>query len=175
VIPLVEVLGGQRTDPLAVRRAIRFLERVGQTPVLLRRYAPGFLLNRLQAALLREALHLVATGVARADAIETVVKDGLGLRWAFLGPFDVPNTNADGGIREYFARRGDVLGALWDDLGKGNPLTPELIERVGETLDAMHRQVAPENLREWRDDMIVRLRRLKAMHPPGGEPEPEEE
>jgi L-gulonate 3-dehydrogenase len=175
VIPLVEVLGGQGTDPLAIRRAIRFLERVGQTPVLLRRYAPGFLLNRLQAALLREALHLVATGVARADAIETVVKDGLGLRWAFLGPFDVPNTNADGGIREYFARRGDVLGALWDDLGKGNPLTPELIERVGETLDAMHRQVAPENLREWRDDMIVRLRRLKAMHPPGGEPEPEEE
>jgi L-gulonate 3-dehydrogenase len=175
VIPLVEVLGGQQTEPLAVRRAMRFLERIGQTPVLLRRYAPGFLLNRLQAALLREALHLVATGVARPDAIETVVRDGLGLRWAFLGPFDVPNTNADGGVREYFARRGEVLEALWDDLGKGNPLTPEVVERVGQALDTMHRTVPHETLREWRDDMIVRLRRLKTMHPPGGEAPPDEE
>ena len=175
VIPLVEVLGGQQTDPLVVRRAIRFLERVGQTPVLLRRYVPGFLVSRLQAALLREALHLVATGVARADAIETVVKDGLGLRWAFLGPFDVANTNADGGVREYFARRGEVLAALWEDLGKDNPLTPEVGQRIGEALDMMHRQVPRESLREWRDDMIARLRRLKAMHPPGGEPETDEE
>ncbi|HSR14135.1 MAG TPA: 3-hydroxyacyl-CoA dehydrogenase NAD-binding domain-containing protein [Gemmatimonadales bacterium] len=175
VIPLVEVLGGRNTDPLAVRRAIRFLERVGQAPVLLRRYVPGFLLNRLQAAVLREALFLVSSGVARADAIETVVKDGLGLRWAFLGPLDVPNTNADGGIREYFARRGVVLSRLWDDLGKGNPLTPELVERLGQDMDLLHRKVPRETLREWRDDMITRLRRLKAAHPPGGVPEPEEE
>jgi len=174
VIPLVEVLGGRDTDPLAVRRAIRFLERIGQAPVLLRRYVPGLLLNRLQAALLREALHLVGSGVARADAIEAVVKDGLGLRWALLGPFDVPNTNADGGIREYLTRRGEVLNGLWNDLGKGNPLTPELVERLGHDLDQMHRRVPRETLREWRDDMISRLRRLKAAHPQEGSPPDEE-
>src|SRR5512139_2785891 len=84
VVPVVEVVGGPATDPATVRRTLRFLARVGQVPVLLRRYAPGFVLNRLQAALVREAVNLVRDGVASVDAVDAVVREGLGLRWALM-------------------------------------------------------------------------------------------
>jgi 3-hydroxyacyl-CoA dehydrogenase len=170
VVPVVEVLGGERTDPRVVRRTMRFLERVGQTPVLLRRYVPGFALNRLQAALVREALNLVADGVASVDAVDTIIRDGLGLRWAMMGPFGVANTNADGGVREYFERFGRSFQSLWDDLRTDTSITPELLERLQKAVDIMYRRVPPEVQQQWRDDMVGRLRRLKAAHPLGVEP-----
>ncbi|MGQ0648437.1 MAG: 3-hydroxyacyl-CoA dehydrogenase NAD-binding domain-containing protein, partial [Gemmatimonadaceae bacterium] len=96
VVPVVEVLGGTRTDPSVVEATVRVLRAVGQSPVVLKRFVPGFLLNRMQAALVREALALLESGVADADAIDAVIRDGLGLRWALMGPFGVANTNADG-------------------------------------------------------------------------------
>ena len=104
LIPVVEILPGAKTDPDVVTRTRDFMTSVGQTPVLMNFYVPAFLLNRMQAALLREAISLVESGVADVDAVDAVIRDGLGLRWALMGPFGVANTNADGGIREYFTR-----------------------------------------------------------------------
>jgi 3-hydroxyacyl-CoA dehydrogenase len=167
IVPAVEVLGGERTDPRVVRRTMRFLERVGQAPVLLRRYVPGFLLNRMQAALVREAISLVAEGVASVEAVDAVVRDGLGLRWAMMGPFGVANTNADGGVREYFERYGHSFESLWADLKTDTVITPELLDRLGQAVDIMYRRVPPEVQRNWRDDMVERFRRLKAAYPLG--------
>jgi len=165
VIPVVEVVGGVHTDPLVVRKSVRFLERVGQTPVLLRKFVPGFLLNRMQAALLREALDLVKEGVTTPEGVDAVIRDGLGLRWALLGPFGVANTNADGGLREYFTRFAASLQMLSDDLTSELSLTPELIESMGKSVDATNRRLPRDAQRSWRDDMVVRIRDLKAMHP----------
>ncbi len=109
VIPVVEILPGKRTAIDVVARTRAFLSAVGQSPVLLNFYVPGFLLNRMQAALVREAIHLVECGAADVEAVDAVIRDGLGLRWALLGPFGVANTNADGGIREYFGRYGALV------------------------------------------------------------------
>lgn len=165
VVPVVEVLGGAHTDPLVVRKSVRFMERVGQVPVLLRKYVPGFLLNRMQAALVREAVSLVNAGVTTPEGIDAVVRDGLGLRWALLGPFGVANTNADGGLREYFSRYGASFEMLCRDLTSEFCLTPELIESMGKSVDAAYRRVPRDLQRSWRDDMVVRIRELKDMHP----------
>ena len=100
LIPVVEILPGVKTDPDVVTRTRDFMTSVGQKPVLMNYYVPAFLLNRMQAALLKEAINLVESGVADVDSVDTVIRDGLGLRWALMGPFGVANTNADGGIRE---------------------------------------------------------------------------
>jgi 3-hydroxyacyl-CoA dehydrogenase len=165
IIPIVEVVGGDRTDHLVLRRAVRFLERVGQTPVLLRTFVPGLLLGRLQAALMREALHLVAEDVAPPEAIDAVVREGLGLRWALLGPFAVAHTNGDGGIREFFQHYGDAWQKLSADLCTKLELTPEVVDRIARSVDATWRRVPRNAQRVWRDDMVLRIRDLKQAHP----------
>ncbi|HKP28859.1 MAG TPA: 3-hydroxyacyl-CoA dehydrogenase NAD-binding domain-containing protein, partial [Gemmatimonadales bacterium] len=165
VVPVVEVLGGAHTDPLVVRKSVRFMERVGQVPVLLRKYVPGFLLNRMQAALVREAVSLVKEGVTTPEGVDAVVRDGLGLRWALLGPFGVANTNADGGLREYFARYGPSFEMLSKDLTTEFCLNPDLIESMGKSVDAANRRIPRDLQRSWRDDMVVRIRALKTLHP----------
>ena len=161
VVPAVELLGGAATDPGVVARASEFLRGVGQTPVILRRYVPGFLLNRMQAALVREAISLLDGGVADADAIDAVIRDGLGLRWALMGPFGVANTNADGGVREYFTRYGASFRWLMDDLGGTPSFDATTIDRIGAGVDAMYPGVSHEALRDWRDRMVERITDLK--------------
>ncbi len=166
VVPAVEVLGGLHTDAAVVQAACDLLRSVGQVPVRMHRYVPGFLLNRMQAALVREAIALLEAGVADADAIDAVIRDGLGLRWALMGPFGVANTNADGGAREYFTRYGASFRMLMDDLAGSTTLTPELIERIGGGVDASYPGVPRERLREWRDRMVERITAMKATDHP---------
>ena len=167
VVPVVEVLPGKATDPDVVARTTGFLRAIGQTPVLMKRYAPGFLLNRMQAALLREAIHLVESGVADVNAVDAVVRDGIGLRWALMGPFGVGNTNADGGVREYFTRYGKAYIELMGDLGPTPAFTPEQIERWGQATDAMTGETPRDRLRAWRDRLVRKIRTLKQDDPAG--------
>ncbi len=161
VIPAVEVLGGEGTSAEVVERAVEFLRSVGQVPVRMNRYVPGFLLNRMQAALVREAISLVDRGFADVDAVDAVIRDGLGLRWALMGAFGVANTNADGGVREYFSRYGGSFTSLMNDLGDTPTFDDALIERLGEGTDAMYRDVTRDELRSWRDRMVERITALK--------------
>jgi 3-hydroxyacyl-CoA dehydrogenase len=165
VIPAVEVLGGARTSPNTVDRTCGFLTSVGQTPVLLKRFAAGFILNRMQAALVREAVNLVRDGVADVDAVDAVIRDGLGLRWALMGPFATASANADGGAREYFTRYGPAYTALWQDLRTDTVLTPELVDRIGAGAEQMLDGVTVAELMQWRDQLAMGIRRLKAEQP----------
>ena len=104
LIPVVELCGAPWTEADALDRAAAVYRAVGQVPVLVRREVEGFVLNRLQGALLAEAFRLVADGVVSPEDLDRTVCDGLGLRWSFLGPFATIELNAPGGIADYLAR-----------------------------------------------------------------------
>jgi 3-hydroxyacyl-CoA dehydrogenase len=165
VIPVVEIVPGRETAADTVQRTIAILTAAGQKPVLLRSFVPGFLLNRMQAALLREAIALLKRGVADASAIDAVVRDGLGLRWALLGPFGVASTNADQGIREYLHRFGQSYTQLMNDLSPTPDLDESTIDEITAQTAEMFGNVSLEELRAWRDAMVRRIRRLKEEFP----------
>jgi 3-hydroxyacyl-CoA dehydrogenase len=165
LIPVVEILPGVKTDPNVVTRTLNFMTSVGQKPVLMNYYVPAFLLNRMQAALLKEAINLVESGVADVDSVDTVIRDGLGLRWALMGPFGVANTNADGGIREYFTRYGQAYKDCMDELGPTPSFDPEMIKRLGHGTDAMAGKASLQEICAWRERLIRKIRKLKAEDP----------
>jgi L-gulonate 3-dehydrogenase len=104
LVPLVELCGAPWTAPEAIERAATIYREIGQVPVTIKREINGFVLNRLQGALLAEAFRLVGEGYISAEDLDRTVKDGLGLRWSFLGPFETIELNAPGGIADYCAR-----------------------------------------------------------------------
>src|SRR3954467_3258439 len=104
LVPLVELCGAPWTAPEMIDRARKGYREIGQGPVTIKREINGFVLNRLQGALLAEAFRLVGEGYISAEDLDHTVKDGLGLRWSFLGPFETIELNAPGGIADYCAR-----------------------------------------------------------------------
>jgi L-gulonate 3-dehydrogenase len=104
LVPLVELCGAPWTSADAISRARTIYREIGQVPVTINREINGFVLNRLQGALLAEAFRLVGEGYISAEDLDHTVKDGLGLRWSFLGPFETIELNAPGGIPDYCAR-----------------------------------------------------------------------
>jgi uncharacterized protein (DUF849 family)/3-hydroxyacyl-CoA dehydrogenase len=104
LVPLVELCGAPWTAPESIERARNIYREIGQVPVTINREINGFVLNRLQGALLAEAFRLVGEGYISAEDLDHTVKDGLGLRWSFLGPFETIELNAPGGIPDYCAR-----------------------------------------------------------------------
>ncbi len=104
LVPLVELCGAPWTSAEAIDRARTIYREIGQVPVTINREINGFVLNRLQGALLAEAFRLVGEGYISAEDLDHTVKDGLGLRWSFLGPFETIELNAPGGIPDYCAR-----------------------------------------------------------------------
>ena len=119
LIPLVEVMGNERTAPGVVAAARRFYESVGKVTIEVRREVPGHVANRLQAALWREAINLVLEGVATVEDVDTAVAAGPGLRWAAMGPTMLFHLGAgDGGIAAFCERYGDSFNRWWADLGR---------------------------------------------------------
>lgn len=109
VVPVVELCPAPWTDAEALERARALHAAAGQVPVIVRRELPGFILNRLQAALVCEAVRLYEEGVASAEDIDKTVRDGLGLRWSFMGPMETIDLNAPGGVADYAARYGATM------------------------------------------------------------------
>jgi 3-hydroxyacyl-CoA dehydrogenase len=166
VTPAVEVLPAKMTDPEVTRRTIEFLKTIGMKPVLLNHYVMGFLGNRIQAAVVREAIHLVEKGVADVDAVDTVVREGLGLRWALLGNFGVNNTNADGGVRQYYDLFGSAYQALMNDLDPTPPsFDSEINEKIGRQVEAMEGNAPLSQICRWRDRLVRKIRALKEKDP----------
>jgi L-gulonate 3-dehydrogenase len=108
LVPLVEIVPTSWTSPEVTERARAFMVAVQQVPIVLRREVPGFIVNRLQVALLSEAFRLVEDEVISAVDLDRAIADGLGLRWSFMGPFETIDLNAPGGIRDYVERFGQT-------------------------------------------------------------------
>jgi 3-hydroxyacyl-CoA dehydrogenase len=130
LLPLVEVVPGERTGEAAVDQAMAFYTALGKKPIRLRHELPGHVANRLQAALWREAYSLVDRGVATVADIDTAIANGPGLRWALLGPFAVQHlSGGPGGIAHVLEHLGPPTEAWWRDMGDPS-LTPELAAKI---------------------------------------------
>ena len=156
LVPLVEIAPAPWTSPAAVERARDIYARAGQSPVLLKKEITGFLLNRIQGAVLNEALNLVADGYASVEDLDKVLKDGLGLRWSFMGPFETIDLNAPEGVLDYAQR----YGSTYRDVARTqlpNAWTNELLKKI----EVERRQVLSEDqLAErarWRDNRLMAL------------------
>jgi len=157
LIPLVEVVGGNLTSPEAVARTMDFYRALGKHPIQLKREIPGHIANRLQAAVWREAIHLVAEGIVTVADLDTAMTQGPGLRWALNGPHQTFHLGGGtGGLTHFMAHILGPMQVWWDDLG-----APDITEalqarlRAGVEAQAAGRSVA--ELAAERDDALIRV------------------
>lgn len=157
LVPLVELVPAPWTDGAVVENARRIYAAVGQAPILVKREIDGFVLNRLQGALLAEAFRLVEDEVVSAADLDRTLSDGLGLRWSFMGPFETIDLNAPGGIRDYCERYGAMYHAMAQTQADPRRWSPELVA----DLERERRAVLPaEGLsgrQAWRDRRLMGL------------------
>jgi L-gulonate 3-dehydrogenase len=157
VVPIVELSGAPWTSPETIARARAIYDSVGQVPIVVKREIDGFILNRMQAVLLSEAMRLVGEGYVEAEDLDKTIRDGLGLRWSFMGPFETIELNAPGGIPDYCARFGAVFAEL-----ASKPVTPELWgkENIARAVASWGRSPSPQDIldkQRWRDDRLAAL------------------
>lgn len=157
IIPLVEIVPAPWTDPAVVERTRALMRQVGQSPIELSREVKGFVVNRLQGALLAEAFRLVEDGVCSVADVDAAVADGLGLRWSFLGPFETIDLNSPRGVRGYC----DMLGPLYYELAQEQADAREWTEPLVDDIEAQRRRELPEgdiqNRQVWRDERLAML------------------
>ncbi len=162
LVPIVELAPAPWTDPAVVERAREIYEQAGQVPIVLRKEKPGFVLNRLQAVLLAEAFRIVGEGVASAEDVDKTIRDGLGLRWSFMGPFETIELNAPGGIPDYCARYSASLDAMVKSSeGLGNPFDPATVETVMSEWRGAQSPDRVKRLSDWRDTRLAALQAHK--------------
>lgn len=157
IIPAVEVVPAPWTDAAVVERTRALMQSIGQTPLVMQREVDGFIMNRLQAAVLQEAFRMVANGVASVEDVDAGIKMGIGLRWAFIGPFETINLNAPGGVADYASRYGEGMYQIAQTLTPPMRWDGALLERVAQELD---KRVPPHKRRErqiWRDKRLIAL------------------
>jgi L-gulonate 3-dehydrogenase len=161
LLRVVEIVPAPFTDPAVADRAEALLRTAGMEPVRLRREVEGFVFNRLQGAVLREAYCLVRDGVVGAAEIDRVMTGGLGPRWAVIGPFETSDLNTRGGIVGHAERMGPAYARMGAERGQHDPWSPELVARVAAErraalpLDRWDERVA------WRDRMLMALLRAR--------------
>jgi L-gulonate 3-dehydrogenase len=156
LVPVVELVPSTQTSQETIQFANTFMQAIGQSVVHVRKEIEGFVLNRLQAALLREAWALQRDGIASCEDIDKTVRDGLGWRWSFMGPFETIDLNAPGGAADYIARYEGLYQNLW----KSQQYIASWAE-ASERVDAERRAALPkERLAEhagWRDRRLMAL------------------
>jgi carnitine 3-dehydrogenase len=165
LIPLVEVVPGEKTSEEAVGTAMAFYAAVGKRPIRVRREVPGHIANRLQAALWQEAYSLVERGVATVADVDTAISQGPGLRWAVLGPFlNLHLSGGPGGIAHVLEHLGPPTEKWWRDL-RSVTLTPELVSTLVAGVDDELSGIDPAELVARRDAVLNAL--LAAKHQTG--------
>ncbi len=157
LLRVAELVPAPFTGPEVVERTAGLLRAAGTTPITLGREIEGFVFNRLQGALLREAYCLVRDGVAAPADIDRLVRDGLGLRWSVLGPFETADLNSRGGIAEHARRMGPAYRRMGAERGQDDPWTEDLVAMV----TAERRAALP--LGQWDERVAWRDRALMAL------------
>lgn len=159
LVPLVELVKGSATTQAAQDAAYRFMERIGKVPIKVAREAPGHVANRMTAALWREAVHIVAEGIASVADVDRAIRSGPGLRWAIDGPHMLYHLGGgEGGIAAYLKHLGPAQEARWASLG-----TPQLDPKTCDALisgiedEAAGKSI--EELAERRDRLLIALLR----------------
>lgn len=157
LVPVVEICGAPWTDAKVVQKTWDVMESVGQKPVKIYKELEGFILNRLQGALLREAFRLVEQGYVDADGLDVTVREGLGLRWSFMGPFETIDLNAPDGLADYAHR----FNNMYQSISTEQTDTAHWSEDVIQKLESARRKILPKEQllarRLWRDRRLMGL------------------
>ena len=157
LIPAVEIVPADWTDSRIVRRTASLFEAAGHAPIVMKCEIDGFVVNRLQGALLEEAFRLVADGLASTEDVDVALRDGLALRWSFMGPFETIDLNAPDGVRDYANRYQHIYARIF-------PSTQRRADWSGPAMDAIEAErrarLPAEKLGEraaWRDRRLMAL------------------
>jgi len=165
LIPLVEVVGGQRTAPGAIEWAMAFCRFIGKHPIEIKKEATGHMANRLQFALLREAVHCLNEGLASAQDIDAAVHWGLGPRWALMGSLlTLHLAGGPGGMKGILDHTGDAIDRWWSALGTPR-LTPETRMQLVKAADEVSRGRSIAEWEQWRDERLVSVLKLLQTEP----------
>lgn len=168
IIPLVEVVAGEKTSPEAVKGAMAFYAAIGKKPILLHKELPGHVGNRLQAALYREVLYLVEQGILSVADADDAVSWGPGLRWGVMGPsLQWHLGGGAGGIQHFMDHLMDRLAANFKNLGNPN-VTPELKRKITEGVLQEAKGRSVELLAEDENELLVALLKLRAQRQRAG-------
>ena len=165
LVPLVELCAAPWTAPQTIERARRIYESIEQVPITVKREVEGFVLNRLQGALLAEAFRLVGEGVVSPQDLDKTLKDGLGLRWSFIGPFETIELNAPGGIGDYCKRYTGFYRSLSADPAKPDVWDEENVSRILDAWGAMPSADTLAHRSAWRDKRLAALKAHKQSQP----------
>jgi ketoreductase RED1 len=151
MVPLVEVVPGERTDSAAVEEAVAFYRALGKRPLVLRKEKPGFVANRLQSAMFRECVSLVAEGVVTLEDLDQIVTSSIGMRWAVNGPFLTFHLGGGpGGLAHFIAHLGPGMQNRWASLG--NPTFDEAtIALLTEQVEQAYGDLTYDELERRRD------------------------
>jgi L-gulonate 3-dehydrogenase len=157
LIPAAEVVPAPWTDPAVVERTAAFMRAAGQSPIVMKREIDGSVMNRMQGALLEEAFRLVADGYASVEDVDIGLREGLALRWSFMGPFETIELNAPGGVRDYAERYQQIYKRIFPTAQWRADWTGPLMDRI----EAERRKLLPaDRLQErqaWRDRRLMAL------------------
>ena len=157
LIPAVEIVPAPWTERSAVERTVALMTEAGHAPIAMTREIDGFVINRLQGALLEEAFRLVADGFATTEDVDVAIREGLALRWSFMGPFETVDLNAPGGVRDYAERYQRIYARIF-------PSTQRRVDWAGAVMDRIEQErrsrLPADQLAEraaWRDRRLMAL------------------
>lgn len=155
--PIVELCGGPFTAPAILQRTSEFMAHCGMAPIVVKKEIDGFILNRLQLAVLNEAFRLISRGYVSAADLDKTISEGLALRWSFMGPIETIDLNAPDGIADYLRRYGPTIRRVGDSQA-AEPHWP--IEIAGQLETELRSRVPREKLaakQAWRDRRLMAL------------------
>jgi len=162
LMPVVELVPSPWHAAADTARFVAVLAGIGQVPVVLKREIEGFVMNRLQTAVVNEAVALVARGVIDPQGLDAVMKHSLGLRWALMGPFETMDLNAPDGFADYARRYGHLYEAMGRTLAVADGWPAEAVERIEAARRAATPRAAVGARMRWRDRALMRLLALRA-------------
>ena len=158
LIPVVEIAGGDQTSPETLSASYDFMKKLGKVPVLLKREVPGYIVNRLQAALLREAIDLIDKDVASAEDVDTAFCLGIGLRDPIIGPF-LRTHLAGGGVERFLEHLSQSYRYRWETMESWTSIPPSAAKKMISGVKEMKvvRTKTLEEIKNWRDKMLIKL------------------
>jgi 3-hydroxypropionate dehydrogenase (NADP+) len=158
LLPLVEIVGGEQTSAETVMAAYDFMKRLGKSPVLLKREVPGYIVNRLQAALLREAIDLVDKGAASPEDVDKAFCMGIGLRDPIIGPF-LRIHLAGNGVERFIKNYAQSYRNRWETMETWTSIPPSAANKIIRGVEEMEavRTKTLDEIKNWRDQMLVKL------------------
>ncbi len=159
-VPLIEIVSAPWTSPEVADTTFNLWKKVGQVPVKLNKEVPGFVLNRIQFAIINECFNIIEDDVTDVQGLDLVMSEGLGMRYAFLGPFETTHLNAEG-FASYCSRYGPSIYEVSKTMKPPQKLEGPTAEKIAQQLEKMTPLDKLAERRRWRDESLIKLSQLK--------------